>query len=59
MPANGETADMSSGTSSFRLALTDALLAGLQLRPVAGYQLGWLSGTVSAPQEARRTSLAR
>lgn len=38
--------DASSGSSSFRLALADNLLEGLQLRPVGDYQLAWLNGSV-------------
>lgn len=54
-PADGETADASSGSSSFRLALADSVLEGLKLRPVAAYQLAWLTGTVGPPNQARRT----
>lgn len=45
-PAAGEVVDASSGSSSFRLALADNLLEGLQLRPVGDYQLAWLNGSV-------------
>ncbi len=41
-----EAADVSPGSSSYALALSDALLSRLHPQPMGGYRLAWLHGTV-------------
>ena len=54
-PADGETADLSPGSSSYRVALSDAVMDAITLRPIGDYQLGWLAGTVGPPAQVRAT----
>ncbi len=56
-PADGETVDLSSGSSSYRVALSDAVMDAVTLRPIGDYQLGWLAGTVGPPAQVLATSL--
>jgi hypothetical protein len=56
MPDNGQTVDLSSGSSSYRVALSDAVMDGVALRPIGDYQLGWLAGTVGPSTQVRDAS---
>ena len=50
-PADGESVDLSPGSSSFRVALSDAVMDAVTLRSNGDYQLGWLSGIVGPPAQ--------
>ena len=44
-----KAADVSPGSSSYVLALSDALLSRLRPQPMGGYRLAWLHGAVGPP----------
>lgn len=52
-PDVGETVDVSSGTSSFRIAVSDEIMERVNLRTVKGYQLAWVEGRVEELEEVR------
>lgn len=50
-PDVGDTVDVSSGTNSFRIAVSDETMARVNLRNVKGYQLAWVEGRVEELKE--------
>ncbi|CAL8467688.1 g7226 [Coccomyxa elongata] len=48
-PGNGETVDLSAGTASFQVGLSDGLLSQLQMRQMGKeYALAWVHGVVAS-----------
>ena len=52
-PCNGEAVDVSPGSSSFKVALSDALLVRTRLRAMGEYELGWVDAHLGPTQRVR------
>lgn len=48
--ASGQTIDASSGSSSYRVSLSEALLQQLAFRGMGAYRLAWLSARVQSSE---------
>jgi len=49
--ARGQSVDASSGSSSYRVSISDQLLKTLQFRSMDNYRLAWLNAAVNPPTE--------
>ena len=56
--AVGQVVDVSPGSSSYRVLLSDALLQGLNLRPMGKYQLAWVDAVMASEAEVVSSTMA-